>query len=401
MTTMQSEILGPEGKPDPGALCRLLEKIVVAGDVQQLGELLDVVATRKPESFEEKYQLFGPVLFLLARQDANTMPSGFSIAGAVKEWATRLDLMQPEHLNAMLAQDQGLVTADWLISNGADPNAVLDPKSPEKLTVIGHVCRTMQDEGRDEDTVRDMIFRVVSRGDLPYSVKPGSANNAQGCDLFEALMTDAHGAGWALNVMLEAVKDCVQNNPLPQELGEAFGRVCADSEKVKKCLASHMGESVGYRALAYSKLPDTVSWKVAFDNFGTHAGAEYFFSRFARRLGVELVKGVSHNAVDIDQVTTSITADDIPCTLLQAAAFLGDERSVRALIEAGADPAKTVGAGSEHYPIADLDAKRLWERNPEHGRSEVLDAAAAKTAIDSVIRKAQQSGKQAPIGGTT
>lgn len=384
-SSIEADLLSGGTTVNPDALSIFVKWFASDGDAEALSRVLDIVAAHKPADFEDTYKLFAPVLLLLDPEDVSAVPDAFDAEAVVLEWATKLGLLHPRGLNAMLAKDQLAAGADWLMEAGADPNSVLDQNAAEQLTILGHVCRSMRHEFRDENTVRGMIREVLRRGEVPYSVKPRHAGDPEACDIFTAIMTGVQNADRASTVLFEAIALAMNAGELPPQAEEAIGQICLRASTIAEYLPVDSSQGISYHALSYARFSDPRDWEQAFKKLAFSADTMFrFHSPDAPR---RLLNALVRDGARVDDIPAFLTDDRVGCTLLQAAAFAGQEWAVKQLIEAGADAKRTVATGSLRYTVAGLDATGLWEQWSGEGRSQVLDAIAAKSAIESVIQK--------------
>jgi hypothetical protein len=201
-------------------------------------------------------------------------------------------------------------------------------------------------------------------------------------------MSDDRGSGSARRALFEAMESVANRNGMSVAAQEALGRACLVPSKLNAFVAANLGEQISYEILSHARFQNPRDWENAFHSVGRRAQMNVFLTGFGlatRAPRRRLIMALLRDGARIDEVRVLITDDGIPCTLLQAAAFSGKEEIIRQLIDAGADPGRTVGDGSENYPIAHLDAKGLWDMNPYRQPSQALGAWKAREAIGSII----------------
>lgn len=399
------EILAPDGAVDVKKLSDKILKLGAAGDAASLSSLLRTVAGHNTGDFDAAYSLFEPVFSLLDESfifefpfvSKPAPPGDFDPHAIVAEWASRLGLDSTEHLNAMLAMPQSVERTRWLLQAGVDPNSVADPSSSDKVTILGAICRGFY--GANGDTMRAVLRAVLDRGEMPYWVAPAYDGDPGACDLLKAVITGEHmtgprGAEANLKgdeptriafAVIDTVTKAFDAGCLPLSVQHALGRLFLQSEHRDSYLGINLSRTNGYWPLSLARFENPDEWKVAFAHVSASGEISDLLQEMNPNKLPRLLHNMSQDGVGVDDVTAYITRDKIPCTILQAAAFLGTENAVRRLLEAGADPLKTVGAQSQQYQIAHLDASDLWEIVPARGPCKTLSAWKAQRAINSIL----------------
>lgn len=383
-------LIQADGTIDIDVLRNAIDEAVSERKLPRLEKLAVAVAEHNPGTFDGAYRLFEPMLSLLDTYDTYTRdPKLDSLVG---DWADMLGLSKPEHLNAMLALKQSETRVIWLTNLGADPNAVLDPESPENLTIIGKICRVMWDEQYEEDAVREMVRVVLSRGDIPYSIAPRYEGDPAACDLFEAVMLKHDGSAKSASAVFEAIEECSKAGMLSLEAQHRIGRICAASGALAAYEDLHFHGNSAFLPLSFARFDDPSQWTTTFEKLGKHARADHLFYQSAENIGTRLIDSMTGDGASGDEVTVFVSDDRIPCTLLQAVSLCGYESGVRRLVEAGADPFRKVGAESEKHQIADLDAIGLWELEPNNPPSEIMPVLRARRAVVNAISQGKAAG---------
>lgn len=384
MTTLDEDsFLHSTGEINTSHVANLVQEYCVAGDWAALRDLRKTTAAHLPKSFRGAFRIFSEIIGLLDEYKDIAVQSGIDAGAVVGDWAACLGLTKREHLDAMLEMTQDQVRVDWLMSAGADPNGVIDASADENLTILGRAARIRQ----DDNVLKSMVRTVLQRGEMPYSVKPRYEGDPEGCDLIRAVMTGVAQAGWSSPILIGEIGEASRQGYLPMSAQHAIGQIFLSQDDLVRFESINMSRAVNYVLLSFARFQDPLQWETAFGNVAAGTGMASLFPESREATLKRVVDNIALDGMPIDDLPVYITNDDIQCTLLQAAAYVGAEHAVTLLLNAGADPLKKLVVETGARNLDGLDAIGLWHSDPSRQPSEAFSAWKARHAVDTILRQ--------------
>lgn len=307
--------------------------------------------------------------------------------------ANKLGFLKPRALEYMLGNITGEKQGARLMKFGADPNGAATKNAKSSLTPLGMALSAISAGNRtDLSMPRAMIEECARRNEIPMTNVLYEGKTSRHFTVFQLIVDRA--------APVEPVDSAIST--------KAVMSVVAGLDRVD--MPASWPAAIAEPFLKPAKqsafdIPGRHSQLLALVSFAEFESAKQMISVFnvptaPKSVGTSiidlsyrdfdrLITSMVKHGVDVDSINAKTNADDIPCTLLQLAALCGKGEMVKRLLEAGADAGLKVGAQTENYQIADMDALGLWNCQAPREPCEALLAWKAKHAIESTLRKAR------------